>query len=114
MNVKWVDVFPSAPTAGLFGGTRGQGTPIVIDESTDTAYYLKNGTPTALTGGGGGGTQLPVGAIFISISPTDPSISLGYGTWAAFAQGRVLVGLEPTDPDFDTPEETGGSKTATF
>src|SRR5262245_43471570 len=59
------------------------------------------------------GTQLPVGSIHLSISSTNPAVSLGYGTWAAFGAGRMLVGVDPGDPDFDTPEETGGSKVAT-
>ena len=36
---------------------------------------------------------------------------LGYGTWSAFGAGRVLIGLDSGDTDFDTVEETGGSKT---
>ena len=59
-----------------------------------------------------GGSQLPVGSIYISVTPTNPAGTLGYGTWAAFAQGRVLIGVDPTDPDFDTVLETGGSKVA--
>ena len=56
----------------------------------------------------------PVGSIFATINPSNPSVQLGYGTWTAFAAGRVLVGVNPSDSDFDTVEETGGSKTATF
>lgn len=53
----------------------------------------------------------PVGSVFIAVVATDPATLLGYGTWAAFAAGRVLVGIDAGDPDFDTAEETGGSKT---
>lgn len=49
----------------------------------------------------------PVGAIFISVSPTNPHTSLGFGTWVHFGQGRVLIGLDPTNANFDTVEETG-------
>lgn len=52
----------------------------------------------------------PVGAVFVSVSSTNPATSLGYGTWSAFGAGRVLVGLDSGDTDFDTVEETGGSK----
>lgn len=53
----------------------------------------------------------PVGSVFIAVVNTDPSILLGYGTWAAFAAGRVLVGRDAVDTDFDVAEETGGAKT---
>lgn len=33
------------------------------------------------------------------------------GTWQAWGAGRVPVGVDTTDTDFDTAEETGGSKT---
>ena len=54
----------------------------------------------------------PVGSVYISVSSTNPGTLFG-GTWQAFAQGRMLVGLKPTDVDFDTVEETGGSKYST-
>jgi len=53
-----------------------------------------------------------VGAIYITVDPEDPAITLGYGTWQPFGVGRVLVGVDTSDTDFDTVEETGGSKTA--
>ncbi len=53
----------------------------------------------------------PVGSVFIATVATNPATLLGYGTWAAFGAGRVLVGLDSGDADFDTAEETGGSKT---
>ena len=63
---------------------------------------------------GGGGPAFPVGAVFISVDSTNPATTLGYGTWVAFGAGRVLVGLDTGDTDFDTVEETGGSKTASY
>ena len=56
----------------------------------------------------------PVGSVFVSVSPTNPASVFGYGTWTAFGTGRVLVGVDVGDTDFDTVEETGGSKTATY
>ena len=53
-----------------------------------------------------------VGAIYITVDSENPAVTLGYGTWAAFGTGRVLVGVDVGDTDFDTVEETGGSKTA--
>ena len=57
--------------------------------------------------------RLPVGSLHVTVDPTNPATTLGYGTWAAFGTGRVIVGVDVGDADFDTVEETGGSKTAT-
>jgi hypothetical protein len=57
----------------------------------------------------------PVGSVYINASDsTDPATLLGFGTWAAFGAGRVMAGLDSGDTDFDTAEETGGSKTHTL
>ena len=56
----------------------------------------------------------PVGVIFQSIDPTSPSILFGGGTWIRIAQGKTIVGLDEVDVDFDTPAETGGTKTHTL
>tara|TARA_S200002703_G_scaffold44715_1_gene39125 strand:+ start:15359 stop:16087 length:729 start_codon:yes stop_codon:yes gene_type:complete len=58
-------------------------------------------------------TIYPVGAIYTSITATDPGTLFG-GTWTAFGAGRVLVGLSSSDGDFDTVEATGGNKTHTL
>lgn len=55
----------------------------------------------------------PVGAVYISVSSTDPGTLFG-GTWAAFAAGRAIVGLDGGQTEFDTAEETGGAKTHTL
>jgi len=36
--------------------------------------------------------ELPVGAVYISLTEDDPSESLGYGTWESFGAGQVMVG----------------------
>ena len=51
----------------------------------------------------------PVGSIYISVNSTNPSNLFG-GTWVAFGTGRTLVGIDTNDTDFDSVEETGGSK----
>lgn len=55
----------------------------------------------------------PVGAIYISVSSTNPGTLFG-GTWVAFATGRTLVGIDTGQTEFDTVEETGGAKTHTL
>ena len=62
----------------------------------------------------GGSEAFPVGAVFIAVVSTNPGTLLGYGTWSAFGAGRVLVGLDAGQTEFDTVEETGGSKTVTL
>ena len=57
----------------------------------------------------------PVGSIYINAAvSTNPATLLGFGTWAAFGAGRVMVGIDSGDSDFDTAQETGGSKTHTL
>ena len=54
----------------------------------------------------------PIGSIYTNATDnTNPATLLGFGTWEAFGTGRVIVGYDSSDPDFDTAEETGGSKT---
>ena len=54
----------------------------------------------------------PVGSIYMNATnSTNPATLLGFGTWTAFGAGRVLIGIDSGDTDFDTAEETGGSKT---
>ena len=59
----------------------------------------------------------PVGAIFTTTVAYANSAAvvtaIGGTTWVAFGAGKVLVGLDSGDSDFDTIEETGGSKAPT-
>lgn len=55
----------------------------------------------------------PVGSIYMSATlstAADVEAALG-GTWEAWGSGRVPIGVNASDTDFDTAEETGGSKT---
>ena len=49
----------------------------------------------------------------MSVVNTNPSTYLG-GTWVAWGSGRVPVGVDTNQTEFDTVEETGGSKTHTL
>ena len=55
----------------------------------------------------------PVGTIYMSVSNTNPSTLFG-GTWEAWGSGKVPVGVDSNDTDFDTVEETGGTKSVTL
>lgn len=52
----------------------------------------------------------PVGAVYISVTSTNPSTYFG-GTWVQFGQGKTLVGVNTSDTDFNTVGKTGGKKT---
>ena len=60
----------------------------------------------------------PIGAIFTTVTAYADSAAvvtaIGGTTWVAFAAGKMLIGLDSSDTDFDTIEETGGSKTHTL
>lgn len=59
-------------------------------------------------------TVYPIGSIYTEITGVNPSTTFGFGTWSQFGAGRTLVGLDSEDSDFDTVEETGGTKTETL
>jgi len=54
----------------------------------------------------------PIGSVYIATVSTNPGTLLGCGTWTAFGAGKMMVSLDSGDADFDTSEETGGSKTS--
>lgn len=54
----------------------------------------------------------PVDSLYMSFNATTPDVALGFGTWTAI-EGSFLVGVDSGDTDFDTPLETGGTKTHT-
>ena len=53
----------------------------------------------------------PVGSIYMNAEvATNPATLLGFGTWAAYAEGRVPVG-KASSGTFDTLNATGGAET---
>ena len=56
----------------------------------------------------------PVGAVYISVSSTNPESIWAGTSWSAFGAGRTLVGINSGDSDFNVSEETGGAKTHTL
>jgi hypothetical protein len=56
----------------------------------------------------------PIGCIFTTVSPIEPNVQFGFGTWSSFGAGRVPVGYDSTQTEFDTVGETGGAKTHTL
>tara|TARA_R110000782_G_scaffold42638_5_gene96792 strand:+ start:93 stop:512 length:420 start_codon:yes stop_codon:yes gene_type:complete len=76
-----------------------------------TTAFVTAATPTAATINA---LAYPVGSVYTSVVSTSPATLLGVGTWAAFGAGRVLIGLDAGDADFNSVEETGGSKTHTL
>lgn len=82
---------------------------------TNTKWCTTDGTDIDCTSNApAGGEAFPVGSVFIATVSTNPATLLGYGTWASFGAGKVLIGLDSGDADFDTAEETGGTKTKTI
>lgn len=57
----------------------------------------------------------PVGSVYINANvSTNPATLLGFGTWTAWGVGKAIVGIDAGQTEFDTAEETGGSKTHTL
>lgn len=55
----------------------------------------------------------PVGIVVTLGVSTNPATLFGIGTWTAIA-GKVIVGIDAGQAEFDTLDETGGSKTHTL
>lgn len=55
----------------------------------------------------------PVGFVVTLGVSTNPGTLFGVGTWTAIA-GKVIVGIDAGQTEFDTLDETGGSKTHTL
>lgn len=95
--------------AGGLGTTGLADDAVTEDKISDDAVTAAKLADSALA------AAYPVGSIYMNASDsTNPGTLLGFGTWTSFGAGRVLTGLDSSDTDFDTAEETGGSKTHTL
>lgn len=104
--IQWIGVIDGAPTLANFGSTRGLGSPVLIDSTTDIAYYVKNNTVTPFSGGSGGlGTVTSVAlsapAIF-SVSGS-PVTTAGTLTFTLATQSANLVFAGPGSGGAATP-----------
>ena len=97
---------PLAPTAAEGTDTTQVATTAFVKDAIDTAILA----------------VYPVGSIYCTVETTNPQTAFG-GTWVAFGSGSVMVGQQSTahdstetgnDLDFNSREETGGSKTHTL
>ena len=99
-----------------------------LNSKADIASETLTGTPLAPTAAvGTDSTQIattafvknvletyiyPVGSIYFNMAvSTNPGTLLGFGTWAAYAEGRVLVGYQSSGT-FDALDESLGAETA--
>ena len=55
----------------------------------------------------------PVGSIYLSVSPENPSQYFG-GVWEEWGSGRVPVGVDTSDKNFNEIEKIGGASTVTL
>ncbi|MCP4881866.1 MAG: hypothetical protein GY905_15090, partial [Gammaproteobacteria bacterium] len=100
---------PTAPTA-----TAGTSSTQVATTAFTATAIANIPAPPAVDAATVNALAYPVGSIYTSISPTDPSTLLGVGTWVAFGAGKVLIGVDTGDDDFNTVRATGGAKTHTL
>lgn len=56
----------------------------------------------------------PVGSIYMSVNPTNPSELFPRTAWAEWGKGRVPVGVDTSQTEFNKAEKTGGSKSVTL
>ena len=100
-------------------GTAQASKAVTVDASKDSTGIRNLVVSGTVTSSAGLLTSIqaiyPVGSIYINAAvTTNPATLLGFGTWVAFGAGKVIVGFDASDNDFDSLQETGGSKTHTL
>jgi hypothetical protein len=84
---------PAAPTASVATDTTQLATTAFVKDVLENYIY-------------------PVGSIYFNMAvSTNPGTLLGFGSWAAYAEGRVLVGFQSSGT-FDALDESLGAETA--
>lgn len=56
----------------------------------------------------------PVGSIYMSVNPINPSELFPLTAWTEWGKGRVPVGVDTSQTEFNKAEKTGGSKAVTL
>lgn len=87
-GASWVNTYPGIPPDSVFGFTGGQGTPIVIDATKNEAYYASSKGIVPI-GPVAKNYQIPIGGYYFSLSPVDPGLIFGYGTWVLISTGDL-------------------------
>lgn len=114
-TTKMLDMFPSE-----LPSVKDTAVALVSTDNSDPTLvhmHKASAASDALVKGDGTGLTIaalflaihPVGSIFMTTDSTNPSALYG-GTWVAWGAGRVPVGVAANDSDFNTVEQTGGSK----
>ncbi len=89
---------------GLITGAAKQGSSLILQTAGGAVFNITNAFVAAYE-------TTPVGGILMTVNSANPSTYLGGGTWVRWGQGRVPVSQNDADAEFNTVEETGGSKT---
>ena len=100
-------------------GTAQASKAVTVDASKDSTGIRNLVVSGTVTSSAGLLTSIqaiyPIGSIYINAAvATNPATLFGFGTWVTFGAGKVMVGLDTNDSDFNSVQETGGSKTHTL
>ena len=119
----WNDLlYAVAPSASAVASVNGKTGVVVLDKTdiglsnvdntSDVDKPVSSATAAAISSAVSAALLAahPVGAIYMSVTNTNPGTFLG-GTWIAWGGGRVPTGVDISQTEFNTVEKTGGAKT---